>query len=243
MRIDYTQPLRRTRRNNVVFTAAAYRFESESVIPGLVLPNNTTELDLLELGIFNNGIQKNGNSWSASAMLTGNGKANESTATVPQSDAQQAKLRLDGQYNIPFARRWLFQARAAAVYSGDPLVDSQKFSLGGPYSVRGYFPAEVRGDEGAFLSLELRRYFVVKQYPIAVSVYVDGGMAKRELLPEEDPATDIESELGSAGVGLLFNPDGVDFSGSFLYAAPIDNHTSLNGDDDGHFWATVKYRF
>src|SRR5690606_36770141 len=121
-----------------------------------------------------------------------------------------------GQYSIAFARRWLFQARAAAVNSGDPLVDSQNFSLGGPYSVRGYFRAEVRGDEGAFLSLELRRYFVVKQYPIAVSVYVDGGMAKRELMPEEDPATDIETELGSSGVGLLFNPDGVDFSGSFL---------------------------
>ena len=227
-RVDYLYPLDRTRTRNVVFNAAYQRFETDSFIEGIVLPNNSTELDLLELSVFMSGMTRGQTGWTFSAIVSGNGKSNESTATEPQSDAQQAKLRLDG---------------SVSVYSGDPLVDSQKFSLGGPYSVRGYFPAEARGDEGAYVGVEVRKYFRISGYPLAGTFYVDGGFAKRELLPGEDPTTDVESELASAGVGLLLAPDRQGFSGSLLYAKPIDNHVSINEDDDGHFWANVMWNF
>ncbi|MDX1443590.1 MAG: ShlB/FhaC/HecB family hemolysin secretion/activation protein [Gammaproteobacteria bacterium] len=242
-RVDWSSPLVRSRDYNVVFTTALYRQETESFIAGAALPENSTELNLLELGLFMSGVTESRNSWSFSALLSGNGQSNDSTITDPVTDSQQAKLRVDGSWSMPFARRWLFQTRATAVYSSDPLVDSQKFSLGGPYSVRGYFPAEQRGDHGGFLSLELRRYFLVSKYPIAASVFVDGGYAKNQLLPGETEYPARSGELGSAGVGLLFAPDGSAFSGSLMYAEPIDNHTSLAGDDDGHFWASFKVMF
>src|SRR5690606_29946346 len=140
------------------------RFETQSFNEGFELPQNATELDLFEIGFFMNGLTDANNSWSFSAVLDGNGKSNESTAIDVQTDAQQAKLRLDGSYALPFGANWLLATRATVVYSGDPLTDSQKFSLGGPYSVRGYAPAELRGDQGEFLSLELRRYFFVGGY-------------------------------------------------------------------------------
>lgn len=242
-RVDWSSPLVRSRNFNVVFTTAMLRQETDSFILGAALPDNSTELNLLELALFMSGVQESGHSWSFSSILSGNGKSNDSTVADPVTDAQQAKLRVDGSYSIPFARRWLFQARGTAVYSDDPLVDSQKFSLGGPYSVRGYFPAEQRGDHGGFLALELRRYFLVSKYPIAASLFVDGGYAKNELLPGEADYPARSGELGSAGMGLLFAPDGSRFSGSIMYAEPIDNHTSLAGDDDGHLWASFQVTF
>ncbi|HEX7030904.1 MAG TPA: ShlB/FhaC/HecB family hemolysin secretion/activation protein [Gammaproteobacteria bacterium] len=243
-RVDWSYPLFRSRERNMVFTAAVQRFETESLIEGIAIPQNATELDLLELGFFMNGLTGADHSWSASAILTGNGKSNGDTLAEVRTDAQQAKLRIDGSYGIPFGNNWLFQSRATWVYSAEPLTDSQKFSLGGPYSVRGYAPAEQRGDAGAFLSLELRKYFFAGGYPIAAALFVDGGRARSQLtIAERDEDPQLEGELASAGAGLLFSPDAGSMSGALIYATPIDNHTSLNGDDDGHAWATFTYRF
>ncbi|HEX6929636.1 MAG TPA: ShlB/FhaC/HecB family hemolysin secretion/activation protein [Gammaproteobacteria bacterium] len=244
-RVDWSYPLLRSRSANMVFTAAGQRFETESFQDNTLIPANATELDLLELGLFMNGFLFDNHSWSLSSILAGNGKSNDSTVSNPQTDAQQAKLRVDGSYGLPFGTGWLFTSRATYVYSGDPLTDSQKFSLGGPYSVRGYAPAELRGDEGAFLSLELRKYFFPGGYPLAGAVFIDGGTATNERLPGDTVSTsaDLEGELASAGLGLLFSPDGGTYSGAILLASPIDNHTSPNGDDDGHVWATFTYRF
>lgn len=250
LRFDWSSPLVRTRTSNIVFNTALLRQETESFIEGATIEDNATELNLLELAVFMNGVSLTGNSWSFSTILSGNGKSNESSRAEVAgftenvvTDAQQAKIRLDGSYAIPFASRWLFLTRATAVYSDDPLVDSQKFSLGGPFSVRGYFPAEQRGDRGGFLSLELRRYFLAGKYPIAAAVFVDGGKANNILLPGQLEYETREGELGSAGAGLLFAPEGSAFSGSLLYAEPIDNHESIAGDDDGHFWAMFQVKF
>lgn len=244
-RVDWSYPLLRSRSANIVLTTAVQRFNTVSYQLGEEIAANATELDLLEFGLFMNGLTTFGDSWSASVILDGNGKSNETTAQLPQSDAQQAKLRLDASYGMPFGNNWLFATRGTYVYSADPLVDSQKFSLGGPYSVRGYAPAELRGDEGAFLSLELRKYFFAGKYPLAATLFVDGGYAKNERLPGDVVSTDadLEGEVGSAGAGILFSPDGGTFSGALIYAAPIDNHTSPNNDDDGHAWATFTFRF
>lgn len=242
-RVDWSRPLVRSRDRNIVFSAGVQRFETESEIAGLVIPNNSTELDTLDVALFMSGIFKGGSSWSLSGLLSGNGKSNDSTVSDTVSDAQQAKLRVDGSYALPFASRWMFLTRATAVYSADPLVDSQKFSLGGPYSVRGYFPAEQRGDRGGFLSLELRRYFTISKYPLAATAFVDGGRASNELLPGEIDYPTRDGELASAGLGLLLAPDGGSYSGSIMYAEPIDNHTSLTGDDDGRVWAMFRVMF
>lgn len=246
-RVDWSTPLVRTRDRNIVLTTGVQRFETESFVEGSPTPVNASELNLLEVAMFMSGVLQGGSSWSFSGILSGNGKSNDTSYEGSQpkivTDAQQAKIRLDGSYSLPFARRWLFLTRATAVYSADPLVDSQKFSLGGPYSVRGYFPAEQRGDRGGFLSLELRRYFLVKKYPLAAAAFIDAGKAGSQLLPGESDYPSREGELASAGLGLLFAPQGSRFTGSLSYAEPIDNHTSIAGDDDGHFWATFQVKF
>lgn len=241
-RVDWSYPLLRSRARNTVFTIAAQRFETESLIADIEA--NASELDLIELGFFMNGLTDADHSWSFSTILDGNGKSNGETLAEARTDAQQAKLRLDGTYGLPFGNAWLFATRATWVYSAEPLTDSQKFSLGGPYSVRGYAPAEQRGDAGAFLSLELRKYLHAGGYPLAGVVFVDGGMARSQLpIEERDADPLLEGELASAGVGLLLSPDAGTFSGALIYATPIDNHESFNGDDDGHVWATFTVRF
>lgn len=241
-RADWSYPLLRSRSRNSVLTFAAQRFETESFDGA---QDNSTELDLIELGFFMNGITARNHSWSLSTIIDGNGKSQGATLETMTSDAQQAKLRLDGSYSLPFAKRWLFATRATYVYSAEPLVDSQKFSLGGPYSVRGYAPAEQRGDAGAFVSLEVRRYFTVKGMPLAWPFFIDGGMARSQLSIDERAADPIlEGELASAGTGLLFSPDGGTFSGALIYATPIDNHSPALGEkDNSRVWATFTYRF
>ncbi|MCG8436032.1 MAG: BamA/TamA family outer membrane protein [Gammaproteobacteria bacterium] len=244
VRADYTWPLRRTRETNLIFTGGILNLEANSEIDDNPIPQNESNITLLEAFIFYNRILRNNSSLGVTALYSGNFQENESSITEVDDDKQRGKLRTDVSYYLPFARRWSFEGKAAAVYSPDPLVDTQKFSLGGPYSVRGYLPAEARGDYGAFVSAEIRRHFRIKGAPLSVGLFVDAGRVKTRLLEGETPdLVDQEDELGSAGVGLWFGPANK-FSGSIMYAEPIDNHVSTNPDeDDGQFWATFSARF
>lgn len=242
-RIDYSYPWLRSRSDNLLLTAGVSRNEAETLLFNGTVPFNQTELTLLEAGLFWNAIYANNGSLSVFTLFSGNFKSRKPTALDPQTDAQKAKLRVDASYTLPFGR-WAFTSRAAAVYSPDPLVDTQKYSLGGPFSVRGYAPAEVRGDKGLELSLEVQRYFPLWSGARgAASVFVDGGMVNR--YPLSATPTDDEDSLASAGLG--FRVDSAAWYRFELYwATPIGNHVNpvdptLEYDDQ--IWALFSATF
>src|SRR3546814_17904889 len=67
------------------------------------------------------------------------------------------------------------------VYSPDPLVDTEAYSLGGPNTVRGFPSAEVRGDRGYFGSVTLRRPTFIGNTQWAGRVFVDEGKVFTEI--------------------------------------------------------------
>ena len=105
---------------------------------------------------------------------------------------------------------------------------SQKMGAGGPYSVRAYASGAVSGDQGGFVSAELRQ-FVGSAWGSqwTASAFMDSAT----LLVNKNTWTDGENSatLTGAGVGLSwFGPS--HFSGSAYFAAPIGIQSSLVGD-------------
>ena len=242
-RVDYSYPWLRSRSNNLLLTAGVSRNAAETLIFNNAIPFNETELTLLEAGLFWNTIYANNSSLSVFTLFSGNFKSREPTAADPQTDAQKAKLRVDASYTLPFGR-WAFTSRAAAVYSPDPLVDTQKYSLGGPFSVRGYAPAQVRGDKGLELSLELQRYFPLWTGARgAASVFVDGGTVSR--YPAIAAVADDKDSLASAGLGFRVDTNSW-YKFTVYWATPIGNHVNPLDptlDFDDQFWLVANATF
>lgn len=238
-RVDYSLPFLRSRTQNLIFTAGLSRNEAETLIAGSPTPLNETELNLLEAGLFWNRVFDDGGSLALSGLFTGNFKGNE---LGDQPDAQKGKLRLDATWSLPFGR-WSLITRGIGVYSPDPLADTQKFSLGGPYSVRGYVPAEARGDKGAFLSTELQRHFRVWNARMSLGLFVDAGTVKR--YPTPAGLADREDSLAAAGLSLNLASNSW-YSASLSVAAPIGNHVNPLDpalEYDNQIWALFSASF
>lgn len=224
VRVDYSYPIIRSRDTNMVFVTGISHNQAETLIFNGQIPLNETELNLLEVGLFWNRVFDNGSSLDLSTLLSTNFKSIEDTtgpATVGDPDGQKAKLTVDMNWRIPFGR-WSLITRASAAYSPDPLADTQKFSLGGPYSVRAYVPAEARGDKGLFASLEVQRHFRLGgNHVLSVGAFIDAGMVER--YPAAAGLSDLEDSLAGAGLSLTLISSRW-YQASLAWATPIGNH-------------------
>jgi len=90
-------------------------------------------------------------------------------------------------------------ASANRVVSAERLADTEKFSFGGPDSVRGYLPSELRGDRGYLGTIELRRQFAIVNVPAVFSVFYDAAAAQAKGFGGTD-------SIRSAGVGVNAYP-------------------------------------
>ncbi len=133
----------------------------------------STNILLLQLTTFYTHTYDDQSIYTFSTNFWTNGKSNSDGL---RKDAEKARLQLDTSWDKPFAQVWSFVAQGTASYSPDPLVDSDKYSLGGPGNVRGFQSAEVRGDRGLFASLELQRFLSTSpKFPLAWGFFVDSG--------------------------------------------------------------------
>lgn len=250
-RVEYSHPFERSRRFNTVGGVAFKRTTTEVDLLGGLLTNET-ELNLLELSWYVNQVFDGGSHYSLLTTFDGNGKSYDQPATVsfppaPRDD-QKAKLRVDGNHVWRFARRWSLRSRMVGVYSSDPLVDTEKFSLGGPYSVRAFVPAEARGDRGLYLYVGTQRRFDIGGgHSLPVTVFVDGGQVRRLPLSDAQETAiangtlDDDNALASAGftVGLSSNSW---YRAELTWATNISNHVPSDGDDS-RFWARFVAEF
>lgn len=158
-------------------------------------------------------------------------------------DAVFARMELDVNHTAPFYQRWDLYLRGDLVRSRDQLPDTEKFSLGGPGSVRAYRPSEVRGDSGYLVTAELRRPFSVAGRIGVFRVTADAG----EVIYKQLMRQDRHDRLRGIGLGATIYP-AKGIIASFDIATPIGTPPSgpeyPYSDGKNHrIWVNVSASF
>jgi hemolysin activation/secretion protein len=122
-----------------------------------------------------------------------------------------------GKGNFAFSRDqslskgWSLLLRASGQAATGPLISDEQFALGGVNSVRGYYEADERGDDGWFGSGELRAPFITATVPVGAafvpvwvrgSVFMDGGQC---FLLNDIAGLDRSRALWGTGFALSAN--------------------------------------
>ena len=232
--ITLTHPIFRTRARSLSMNLGARSTELRQRAFGIETSN--TGIDLLNLGLAYNQIGEDSSVTSASAQVSTNFKAND---LGNRADAQKFKLELEGSELRGIARDWDAFGRVVYAYSPDPLPDSEKFSIGGPGSVRGYRPSEVRGDGGILLTAELRRPFSVANRLGIWSIFYDAGLARFKATPGLVDGTLSIQSVGT-GVTCYLHPS---VTLKLEFAMPVGNTIRSDGRDNGRAWISLTGNF
>lgn len=230
--IQLRYPQIRSRRTNLNWQGGAVRTMGSSDIGDIPLSDDT--IHYLEAGFNFDHRHKNGASSTLSAMLATNFQSNSDGM---DNEALPPRLEVKGSHEYPWGRGWSIFLRAQAVLATDNLPDSNKFSLGGPTSIRGFTSSAARGDQGVMGTLELRRVLEFDSMLIQARGFVDSGSVhSRSTLV----APSSSQELSSAGVGLNAMLGAFVLDGA--WAIPVDDHDSGEGRDS-QFWFSLTAGF
>lgn len=225
-----TYPYLRSRSRNVSF-GAGWR-NTGGTQKALATPLSQNSLDIATAYVAGNWVHEDSATTSSVLQVSGNGRRNFSGAR--SQEAMRAKLDLDVNHLAGLSNHWDLAMRLNLVGGASALPDTERFSLGGPDSVRAYLPGELRGDMGYLLSAEFRRTFNVGRMFGTATVFVDqGAVANRGF-----DGTDQLSGIG-AGLSLLVTRDAklkVD------YALPT-GRVPGDGAKGGRLWITASITF
>ena len=196
-------PYIRSRRRNVFLGLGFRRTESFQTTAFGGIPERNDHIDLLSANVQGNWVHEDSAVSNAYVAFTSNGKRNNDVLPLDlqraRQDAQLAKLEIDVNHLRAASKTWDLYLRGFLAVSAERLADTEKVSIGGPDSVRGYLPSELRGDQGYQGTIELRRQFAVANVPAVFSVFYDAGAAKAKGFGGTD-------SIRSAGVGLNAYP-------------------------------------
>ncbi|XYJ12690.1 ShlB/FhaC/HecB family hemolysin secretion/activation protein [Telluria sp. B2] len=227
-------PFLRSAQENLYGTFAVRSFAGEQ--SALDVELSKSRVSVFEAGTAWNHIDDDFNVATAGLRVSSNFNGyKEDHSNVGQ------KFKIDGEvsylYNLTPA--WNVKLAGAAQWTPDTLADAEKFSLGGPTSVRGYPSADVRGDRGAFASVELRYRTTLFGAPGWFGVFADGGRVSRVEAVEGQPKSNA---IGSAGIGATFFPT----KGTQLEVLAAKPTSSLDPSDmrkNGRVWVNLTTRF
>lgn len=224
-------PLLRGGPDQLTLISAVSNTKADTDFSGI--PLRGTDLTLFEVG----GTYTHAYASGAVSQLIGTLGSNFQKSDGSDPNAQRYRLELDAQHIQPLPMELQLVGHGLFVYSPDPLPDTQQLSLGGPGSVRGYAPSEVRGDWGYFGSLSLRRSFAVGVATLTPRVFVDAGAVR-----SRDPSgATPETSLSSVGVGADATMDRISLK--LDYAIPTDAVPVSDGKDDGRVYGTLAVQF
>lgn len=229
-----SHPFVRSRQENQSLNVGVKR--SHLVQSALGSQISDTRISVLNATYQINHIHDDASVTNASFGLATNFKSVDTPAT---QDALFARLELDVNHNSPFVQQWDLYLRGNLVHSKEMLPDTEKFSLGGPGSVRAYRPSEVRGDSGYLATAELRRPFTVMGKMGIFRLTADAG----EVIYKMPGFRDSRDRLRSAGFGATFYPAS-GMSASIDVARPTGGrtHTSTDGKKN-RIWLNVSASF
>ncbi|HET8882512.1 MAG TPA: ShlB/FhaC/HecB family hemolysin secretion/activation protein [Solimonas sp.] len=203
----------------------------------------STKITLLELGALWNHSYKNAAVSQISTSISSNFSRTTRAELVaasgddPASD-QRLRWELDAQHLQPLPGQLQLLAHVNGVYSPDPLVDTEAYSLGGPNTVRGFPSAEVRGDRGYFGSLTLRRPIFVGHAQFAGRVFFDAG---KVFAVDPLPGSPDHESLTSTGLGV--DLAWWHLNARFDWSFPLDNRDISDGRDRSRLFGTLAIAF
>lgn len=180
-----------------------------------------------------------------SANLATNFRELESSENVPATDKpgdQRLRLELDLQHLRPLGGTLQLFGRFNGVYSPDPLLDTSKFSLGGPNMLRGYPSSEVRGDRGYAAALGLRMPASLGEFLVSGRAYAEAGQV---FIVDAAPGADDSEFISDLGIGVdvVYNRVTLKLD----YAVPLEDEPfgiPLSDDrDNGRLYGSVAVSF
>lgn len=152
------------------------------------------------------------------------------------------KADLDVQHLLPLALGFQLLGRAQFVYALDALPDTQKFSLGGPSSVRSYAPSEARGDWGYLAQFTLSRSFALGPVLISPHAFYDLGEVRQHDASRFPPGSQPQ-DVRLAGYGFGSDVNYRTLSMKLDYAIPTTNAPVSDGKEDGRFYGSLSLSF
>jgi hemolysin activation/secretion protein len=221
-------------RQRLLLSFGAVRTLSNADFSGLVF--NQTSITLLRLGLAYTLTHDNAAVTQVNSAMSSNfdSLSIEDFAGGEVEGNQRLKWDLDVQHLMPLARSLQLYVRTAGAWSPDPLVDTEKFSLGGPGSVRGFPSAEVRGDYGYFGSVSLQHLSAWSGMSLRSRLFADSGAVFSVDAPDA-------GSLSSVGIGfdLTHNP----LSMRIDWAYPLGNREASDGQDSGRLFGSLAATF
>jgi hemolysin activation/secretion protein len=160
-------------------------------------PLSDTNISLLNLGA--NG----SHAWDTGAVTQFNLSlhSNFRVRSAKNPNGERLRAELDLQHLQPLFWGLQVLANADGVYTPDQLADTERMAIGGPTTVRGFPPSEVRGDRGYFGQLSLRRPVAIGPVSMVPRVFGDYGFVRQFNDLSQPPAADAHEALSSAGIG------------------------------------------
>lgn len=233
IRGEYTFPLERSRLSNKVLVLGLATTETQSEALGVI--TDTTEITLFDITLFNNKVLGDRRTVSWSYGFSGNGEFNNST---PADEGEQCcKLQGDVAATFPVGQTSYQRIKLRAAWSPDTVSDIDRFSLGGPYSVRGYEASEVRGDSGYDASWEFHMPFGIRRGRADWTVFADVGQVSSHV-----PGGSVDSDvLGALGTGFSIY-DLMGFDLNLQYATAVGGYDPADGERD-RFYVSIGTRF
>lgn len=192
-----THPLQRSRNDSQWLSIGVKR--SHLTQNALNTPISDTRINVLTATWLINHIHPDTSVTNASFGLATNFK---SVKSPTDQDALFARMEVDVNHTAPFLKQWDIYMRGNMVYSRSMLPDTEKFSLGGPSSVRAFRASEVRGDTGYLGTVELRHPFSVFSRMGTFRVTGDIG----EVIYKMPGFNNSRDRLRSVGLGATVYP-------------------------------------
>ena len=194
-----------------------------------------SRLRLTTLGYQYNSIGDDASVSNVSAQVSSNLKKNSDGL---KQDAEMMRFETDASYLLPLDAKWDVYLRGNLVFSNDRLPDSEKFSIGGPGSVRAYRASELRGDSGAQGTVEFRRRMNILSVVSSVAVFADVG----RVVYKAPGFNDAWQSIAGVGIGLTAYPTRQSTLKLEL-ATPAGGRMKAADGDRGRAWASFAYSF
>ena len=194
-------PMTRTRGANETLAFSARRTQLSQKVLGTSSP--TVSVPMLSTAYVASWIGSDAAVTTLLLQASSNGRRNTNGTST---DAVRLRLELDATYLLPLDRYWDVYLRGAGSYSPERLPDSEKYSLGGASSVRGYRSSELRGDAGWQGTLEFRRRLTLRPVFAAVpaSSHLFGDLGR---VTNKAPGFDNSYDgITSWGIGIAAYP-------------------------------------
>lgn len=231
--VDWT-PVR-SRAQQWTLSSGFNRVQSNTTFEGIPLPFDEA-YNLIELSTRYIASPGSGAPLVAALTLASSGRKPD----AGQADSVGLRAELDVQSHLEFAGHWNLYGRVDGVFSPDPLPTSAQFSIGGPYSVRGFPPGDRRGDRGFLGSLGFG-YSGGQRLHWGTRIFADTGKATAaKPAPGDKNETLVSAGLG-AGAAMGFGS--VQCSLTVDLAKPVGSVKASDGSDDPQLFALLSVAY